>query len=194
MEPSSSLSSLAGAEDGYCPVEHVKTKAETILHRMMALDFSESAITLWGQVDLVERTRLKGCVMRTLSLILSLNTTMICRKDNSLVSRNRMVHSTVEAHAKLNLPGMKAFVPQDDRLHRFYTAKSSLQNYSRLSGISRQVKLEELEARIDKLLQQLGLAEQTDTIVGNLFLKGFSGGQQRRLSVALEAWTEPRKL
>ena len=104
------------------------------------------------------------------------------------------VHSNIEAHAKLSLPGLKAFVPQDDRLHGFYTAKSYLQHYARLSGIYSQLAPEIVNARIDKLLQQLGLADQADTIVGDLFLKGLSGGQQRRLSVALEALTEPQIL
>lgn len=104
------------------------------------------------------------------------------------------VQSNVEAQAKLHLPGSKAFVPQDDRLHGFYTTRSYLQHYARLSGISQKLKPEQVNERIDKLLQQLGLAEQGDTIVGDLFLKGLSGGQQRRLSVALEALTEPQNL
>ena len=104
------------------------------------------------------------------------------------------VHSNVEAHAKLSLPGLKAFVPQADHLHGFYTAKSYLRHYAHLSGLAFQLRQDEVNERIDTILQQLGLSEQADTIVGDLFLKGLSGGQQRRLSVALEALTEPQIL
>ena len=64
------------------------------------------------------------------------------------------VHNNVEAQAKLHLPGSKAFVPQDDRLHGFYTTRSYLHHYARLSGISQQLKPEQVNERIDKLLQQ----------------------------------------
>jgi len=45
--------------------------------------------------------------------------------------------------------------------------------------------------RGDPICKQLGLSEQADTIVGDVFLKVLSGGQQRRLSIALEVLTQP---
>jgi ABC-type multidrug transport system ATPase subunit len=90
------------------------------------------------------------------------------------------------------LPGHASFVPQDDRLHGFFTVKSYMQHYARLSGLK--IPPEELEDKIDTLLGQLGLTDQKDTIVGDIFLKGLSGGQKRRLSVALEALTDPQNL
>ena len=64
-----------------------------------------------------------------------------------------------------------------------------MQHYSRLAGI--RMPKAEIDARIDELLAKLGLTEQKDTIVGDLFLKGLSGGQKRRLSIALEALSCP---
>lgn len=52
----------------------------------------------------------------------------------------------------------------------------------------------DVEKEIDDLLSELGLAEQAHTIVGDVFLKGLSGGQKRRLSVALEALTHPNNI
>ena len=88
----------------------------------------------------------------------------------------------------VHLPGETAFVPQDDRLHGFYTCRKYLEHYARLSGIS---KLPETKDKIDNLLKSMGLSDQAKTKVGDIFFKGLSGGQKRRLSVALEALTEP---
>ena len=63
-----------------------------------------------------------------------------------------------------------------------------MRHYARLSGLPMNDATNE---RIDMLLKQLGLSGQADTIVGDIFLKGLSGGQKRRLSIALEALSEP---
>lgn len=86
------------------------------------------------------------------------------------------------------LPGANGFVPQDDRLHGFFTVKSYMKHYSRLAGLKH---TPELDKEIDELISDLGLTEQAGTIVGDLFLKGLSGGQKRRLSIGLEALTQP---
>ena len=48
------------------------------------------------------------------------------------------------------------------------------------------------QEHIDEIFDGLGLASHKDTIVGDVFLKGLSGGQKRRLSVALEALSSPK--
>jgi ABC-type multidrug transport system ATPase subunit len=96
--------------------------------------------------------------------------------------------------ATICLPGTAALVPQEDQLHGFFTCKSYMHHYARLSGLSRSIGKEVLEKRIENILASLGLTDQSNTIVGDLFLKGLSGGQKRRLSVALEALTDPNTL
>jgi ABC-type multidrug transport system ATPase subunit len=44
---------------------------------------------------------------------------------------------------------------------------------------------------IASILDEVGLSAQKDTVVGGMFKRGLSGGQKRRLSVALEAITSP---
>lgn len=63
-----------------------------------------------------------------------------------------------------------------------------MHHYARLAGLPRNKATND---RIDALLKQLGLTAQADVKVGDIFFKGLSGGQKRRLSIALEALTNP---
>ena len=89
------------------------------------------------------------------------------------------------------LPGASTFIPQDDRLHGFFTVDSYMHHYARLSGLTNIISKEHLETKIDNLLMEMGLVDHRNTIVGDVFMKGLSGGQKRRLSIALEALAEP---
>merc|ERR1711966_644788 len=53
---------------------------------------------------------------------------------------------------------------------------------------------EQKRARIDAILSTVGLNDCADTKVGNQFLKGLSGGQKRRLSLAVSLLTDPKVL
>ena len=89
------------------------------------------------------------------------------------------------------VPGVNGIVPQDDRLHGFFTVKSYMLHYARLTGMPH---TPELDQNIEELIKNLGLTDETNTIVGDLFFKGLSGGQKRRLSIGLEALTSPINL
>lgn len=105
----------------------------------------------------------------------------------NLISDN--VPMNIVAKAKINIPDDSAFVPQDDRLHGFYTCKTYMKHYAKLVGISKNVDIDE---RINNLLEDLGLADHANTRVGDIFFQGLSGGQKRRLSIALEALSYPK--
>ena len=49
-------------------------------------------------------------------------------------------------------------------------------------------------ARVDAVLQRLKLVRQQGTIIGNEFQRGVSGGEKRRVSVAIELLSEPAVL
>ena len=76
-------------------------------------------------------------------------------------------------------------------MHGFYNCRSYLKHYARLSDVHITASFNE---EIDELLRSLGLFEQANIIVDDIFLKGLSGGQKRRLSVALKALTTPKNL
>ena len=80
-------------------------------------------------------------------------------------------------------------MPQGDYLHGFYTCTSYMQHYARLTGMKLD---EETNKKIDEILTDLGLASHKSTRVGDVFLSGLSGGQKRRLGIALEALSSPQ--
>lgn len=53
---------------------------------------------------------------------------------------------------------------------------------------------EEIEGIIEGAIMQMGLQDCADQIIGNWHLRGISGGEQKRLSIALEILTCPRLL
>lgn len=114
---------------------------------------------------------------------------------------------TVFASGHVALPDDDAYVPQDDRLHSFYTCQSYMEHYARLNGIQplvdcccspRQIPITsnkiDVDALIADILSEVGLTSQKNTVVGGMFQRGLSGGQKRRLSVALEALSSPLNL
>lgn len=159
-------------DDGYCIVQSVTTtnrkNPKTILHPMK-LDFPSNSVTaILGP---------SGSGKTTLLSVIT---------DN--------IQSNVVAKGQVALSSSSSLVPQHDHLHGFYTCRSYMKHYARLSGAYHSHTTKEIEDRIDKILSQLGLQEQRDTIVGDLFFKGLSGGQMRRLSIALEVLTQPQDL
>jgi ABC-type multidrug transport system ATPase subunit len=94
-----------------------------------------------------------------------------------------------ESHA---LEGVLGFVPQDDLLiedltvfeNLYYAACQCFKNKTR----------EEITSLVDHTLMNLGLLEKRDLKVGDPFNKVISGGQRKRLNIALELIREPSVL
>lgn len=84
-----------------------------------------------------------------------------------------------------------ATVPQVDRLWAFLTVHETL-SYAAdlLLNLDKAAKI----ARVDAIIDTVGLTSSRDTKVGNNFLKGLSGGQKRRLSLALALVSSPSVL
>jgi len=87
------------------------------------------------------------------------------------------------------LEGVIGYIPQDDLLieeltvfqNLYYNAKLCFNNKSE----------EEIVALVDKTLTNLGLHERKDLKVGSPLNKMISGGQRKRLNIALELIREP---
>ncbi len=95
-----------------------------------------------------------------------------------------------EEHQKLN--GLIGFVPQDDLLLEDLTVWQNLFYSAQLSFGS--LTKESIEKKVAKTLQELGLFEVSQLKVGSPLDKSISGGQRKRLNIALELIREPAVL
>jgi ABC-2 type transport system ATP-binding protein len=77
------------------------------------------------------------------------------------------------------------YVPQDSGVDQFGTGRENLTLQGRVQGMSGP----ELRARVDQLLELVGIADAADRIV-----KGYSGGMRRRLDIALGLVHHPQVL
>mmetsp|Transcript_9644 Transcript_9644/g.18978 ORF Transcript_9644/g.18978 Transcript_9644/m.18978 type:complete len:660 (-) Transcript_9644:191-2170(-) len=83
-----------------------------------------------------------------------------------------------------------SYVAQEDTLMGQFTVRETLTFAARFHygySISRQ----ELDKRVNDCVEEMGLSNVIDTMVGDIFRKGLSGGQKRRLSIAIELLSHP---
>jgi ATP-binding cassette, subfamily G (WHITE), member 2 len=110
-------------------------------------------------------------------------------------------YMNIEGHFRLNgkeydrsvLKAMSAYVMQDDLLHAELTVEETLMYAARLRMPSSVTKLER-EERIQYLLTLLGISHTRKVIIGNTRKKGISGGERKRVSVAIELLNHPKLL
>ncbi len=90
---------------------------------------------------------------------------------------------------KEKLEGVIGVIPQDDLLIEELTVFENLYYNAKLCFKDKTE--EELVAMVDKTLSNLGLLERKDLKVGSPLNKMISGGQRKRLNIALELIREP---
>lgn len=101
-------------------------------------------------------------------------------------------HDLYDEHNRALFKGVIGYVTQDDILYEeltvaqnlYFNAKLCLDNYSN----------DERNALVDKMLYDLDLHDIKDLVVGNVLNKFISGGQRKRLNIALELIREPSVL
>lgn len=81
-----------------------------------------------------------------------------------------------------------SYVQQEDSLMGVLTVRETFQYAARLSGVSSAA---EQKAMVDDTLTLLGLDVCADVRIGDMFFKGISGGQKRRVSVGVELMKQP---
>jgi ABC-type multidrug transport system ATPase subunit/pSer/pThr/pTyr-binding forkhead associated (FHA) protein len=82
------------------------------------------------------------------------------------------------------------YVPQDDIIHRDLTVRQALYYTARLR-LPPDFTDEDIQNRISTVIEQLGLKGTEDTLIGSPEKKGISGGQRKRVNLAMELLTDP---
>ena len=127
----------------------------------------------------------------------SLLNTMARRLRSSLLTRyhtsGAMLFNGVQPTDK-EVRSLCSYVTQDDSaLLPYLTVRETLRFAAGLR-LPRWMSKEEKVQRAEDVLLKMGLKDCADVLVGNELLKGISGGEKRRVSIAVEVLTEPQIL
>lgn len=119
-------------------------------------------------------------------------TTLLSILNGSLTPQEG--HITINGHdiSEQKAKDLIGFVPQDDLLIEELTVYQNLYYTAKLCFAS--LSEEEIDRRVMKILKDLGLDATKDLKVGSAINKYISGGQRKRLNIALELIREPAVL
>ncbi|KAI3454261.1 hypothetical protein Pfo_010924 [Paulownia fortunei] len=94
--------------------------------------------------------------------------------------------------AKLSF-GTAAYVTQDDNLIGTLTVRETI-SYSARLRLPDRMPWSDKRALVESTIIEMGLQDCADTVIGNWHLRGISGGERRRVSIAVEILMRPRLL
>lgn len=89
--------------------------------------------------------------------------------------------------------GAIGYVPQEDIIHGELTVYEALYYTAKLR-LPPDTSLQEIDRRINEVLIALEIEATRDVVIGGASKKGISGGQRKRVNLALELLTEPSLL
>lgn len=97
--------------------------------------------------------------------------------------------------SKLSRPVLKrtGFVTQDDVLYPHLTVRETL-IFCSLLRLPRTLSRKEKVLIVESVITELGLVKCQNTIIGNSFIRGVSGGERKRVSIAHEMLINPSLL
>ena len=127
----------------------------------------------------------------------SLLTSMASRLQNDFVSHwqigGKLLLNEAEPRKDV-LQSIVSYVTQtDDALLAKLTVRETLRFAAGLR-LPKHMSKKEKDQRAEQVLQQMGLKDCADSIVGSHTVKGISGGERRRCTIAIQILTDPRIL
>ncbi|TMW64529.1 hypothetical protein Poli38472_011409 [Pythium oligandrum] len=127
-----------------------------------------------------------GCGKTTLLDILA---DRICTGERSGIIESNGVKRQPQAFRSV-----ASYVAQEEALLGCFTVRETLQMAAQLTLPHAKLVKSVLNPLIDHVIQEMGLWSCEKTYVGDVFYKGISGGQKRRLSIAIELLSNPSVL
>jgi ABC-type multidrug transport system ATPase subunit/ABC-type multidrug transport system permease subunit len=112
----------------------------------------------------------------------------ICHRLEGNLRRSGKIYYNNHIVDKNYIKLISQYVPQDDTLNPFLTVYETLYYTGKLKRI------ENIEKRIDEILINLQLEKCRNHVVGDITTKGLSGGEKRKLSIAIELLSFPKIL
>ncbi|XP_061275708.1 broad substrate specificity ATP-binding cassette transporter ABCG2 isoform X3 [Bos javanicus] len=112
---------------------------------------------------------------------------LAARKDPHGLSGDVLING---APRPANFKCNSGYVVQDDVVMGTLTVRENLQFSAALRLPTTMTSYEKNE-RINKVIQELGLDKVADSKVGTQFIRGVSGGERKRTSIAMELITDP---
>lgn len=88
---------------------------------------------------------------------------------------------------------LAAYVLQDDDMFAELTVEEQL-TYAALLRLPKSMPREKKLNRVQKVIQELGLTNVKDTMIGNQIVRGISGGERKRVNIGTELVTDPALL
>ncbi|GAB4856021.1 ABC transporter G member 12 [Ancistrocladus abbreviatus] len=86
--------------------------------------------------------------------------------------------------------GLVGYVTQEDVLLGTLTVRETI-TYSAHLRLPQTLKKEEVDGIVEATIMEMGLQDCANRLIGNWHLRGISGGEKKRLSIAIEILTRP---
>ncbi|XP_058239876.1 broad substrate specificity ATP-binding cassette transporter ABCG2d isoform X3 [Hemibagrus wyckioides] len=115
---------------------------------------------------------------------------LAARKDPSGLSGEVLIDGAPQPS---NFKCLSGYVVQDDTVMGTLTVRENLR-FSAALRLSSSIKQKEKEARVNRLISELGLSKVADRRVGTQLIRGISGGERKRTSIGMEMIIDPSVL
>lgn len=123
----------------------------------------------------------------------TLLSTLAMRLNTGVMSVKGDMRINGREYTKHILKSMAGYVMQDDLLDGHFTVLETLQYTARLR-MGSDTTAEERKTRINEVLRLLDILHVKDVYVGDTRRKGISGGERKRLCIAMELLPDPKLL